>query len=79
MTWHNAVCCERCWIDREGTWKEIHPGILALISVPRPTRLTEAPIEECCFCGGPTISGIYVRANPKEMPWPCTHAVDAET
>jgi hypothetical protein len=70
-TWRHP-CCELCWIAREGVWSEIEPGVRALTSVRRPHRLIDAPIEECCVCGGPTISGIYVRADPATMP--CSHA-----
>jgi len=29
-----------------------------------PTRVAEAEPEDCCFCGDPTESGIYYRADP---------------
>jgi hypothetical protein len=71
MTWTHA-CCEMCWLEREGTWETIDPGVQVLTSVRRPSRVTEAPIEKCCFCDGPTISGIYVREDPATLT--CTHA-----
>jgi hypothetical protein len=67
----NHACCELCWIQREGEWAEIQPGVRALTSVRRPVRQIDAPIEECCFCGGPTISGIYVRTDPASLS--CSH------
>ncbi len=33
-----------------------------------PLRLTEPEEEQCCFCGVATVSGIYVRKDPKELP-----------
>lgn len=30
-----------------------------------PVRVLEHSEEMCCFCGGPTREGIYVRADPR--------------
>ncbi len=32
-----------------------------------PIRLTEPELERCCFCGGDTRSGIYVREDPVKL------------
>jgi hypothetical protein len=31
-----------------------------------PFRVKQAGLDSCCFCGKPTVSGIYVRANARE-------------
>lgn len=42
--------CEACWRQARGG---------------EPTRLIGDEAGACCFCGGVTESGIYVRANPE--------------
>lgn len=51
--WTHAICND-CW-DKE------NPG-----KVPR--RLVNKVVEDCCFCGQPTISGIYVKQHPADTP-----------
>ena len=37
----------------------------------QPTTLKpEFREETCCYCGKPTRSGIFVRENPREVPYP---------
>ena len=51
-------CCDDDWIEH-------HPG-------REPTRIKPefADEETCCYCGQVTVSGIYVRVNPHEVPHP---------
>lgn len=42
-------------------FSELHPD-------RSPTRLAPAEAEACCYCGIGTASGIYVRADPRDMP-----------
>lgn len=46
--------CESCWIK--------------LNSNRRPSVLQNADMETCCFCGYPTIIGIYVRYDGALLP-----------
>jgi len=51
--WTHAIC-DDCW-DKQ------HPD--------RPSpRAGEGETECCCWCGAATWSGIYLRADPKDMP-----------
>lgn len=50
--------CDECW--------PVHRGDRA------PVRVVEAEQETCCYCGGPTTSGIYVRDAP-DVPGHCAH------
>lgn len=54
----NQPCCNTCWTAR---WPD-----------REPTRFNEEYriVETCAFCGDPNDSGIYVRANPNEVPFP---------
>ena len=55
MTWTQPVC-EDCWYS--------------LYPEREPTRLRQAEIETCCKCGIQTWSGIYIRIDPKTVPYP---------
>lgn len=37
---------------------------------PEPVKLLEPEDEICCFCGAPTVSGIYDRVDPSTVPFP---------
>ena len=50
--WTHGICDE-CWEERE-------PG-------REPARLKPRVLDDCCFCGNMTRSGIYVRADPKTL------------
>lgn len=55
MTWTHTIC-RSCWNERyEG----------------EPVTVRDADVETCCFCGGWTRSGIYVRHDPKTLS--CNH------
>ena len=55
MNWSQPIC-DSCWTERK-------PGRV-------PVRLRAANCETCAYCGHPTRSGIYVRANPTHLPYP---------
>jgi hypothetical protein len=57
LSWRQAIC-ERCWLRRR-------PGRKPVCV---PWRLAE--LETCSYCGSDTIVGIYVRDNPKCVPFP---------
>ena len=63
--------CERCWIARNSEWKVIGDmGDEVLDSVRVPVRLNEPSLEQCAFCGYPTIFGVYVRQDPTTVSFP---------
>ena len=47
---------------------EIDAEVLA--HVDRPVLMRDPPIEQCSFCGQPTIFGAYVRHDPADVPYP---------
>lgn len=57
--WTHAIC-DTCWSARNGGRAPVH--------------LREPDLEICCFCGGPTKRGIYVRHDPAELRCRGTHA-----
>lgn len=55
MSWTQPVC-EQCWF---------------LVNITKePVRMKEADPERCCKCGVETNSGIYIRVDPKTVPFP---------
>lgn len=74
----NQPKCERCWIEHEGRWDtDEAEGITYLSSVRIPFRLTDPDgprVEQCAWCGQPTIVGIYVRADPATVPYPAVES-----
>jgi hypothetical protein len=64
----NAPKCETCWIDHEAEWDPANPN--RLLSLREPVRLQHNPqLEQCAWCGAPTIFGVYVRAARAELPY----------
>jgi hypothetical protein len=68
MTWVDAPICERCWVEREGTWEEADGDVdlVRLVALRQPLRMInpingEFRIENCHFCDWPTFCGIYQR------------------
>jgi hypothetical protein len=55
MSWTQPVC--------EDCWKKVYPGAT-------PCKLIEPALETCCLCGAATRSGIYIRRDPAEVPFP---------
>lgn len=51
--WTHAICAS--------CWAALHPD-------REPIRVTDAPLDTCCYCGNPSTSGIYVRADPTTTP-----------
>jgi len=54
VSWTQAIC-NNCWSE----WYEYEPF-----------RTREPEVEICCYCGQETLSGIYVRIDPKTVPFP---------
>jgi hypothetical protein len=65
--WTHSIC-EADWIDKLGNWETLPDGNEALMSIPAPTRLKDAQLEQCCYCGRPTIFGAYIREDPNVLP-----------
>lgn len=63
--WNHSMCGE-CWLEKH---LKVHPN--GDIEFRPPVRMLNAEKETCCFCGGPTRLGIYVRQDPKELK--CQH------
>lgn len=65
LSW-DQPCCERCWIYRIGRTDDGE--------IRRPVRVAgrDPVVEQCAFCGMLTIMGIYVRHDPREVPYPST-------
>lgn len=63
--WTHAQC-ERCWCDQQGEWTDDD----RLVSLRQPTmvRSDDFDLRPCCFCGGPTFVGIFVRHDPAKLP-----------
>lgn len=59
MNW-NQVSCGPCWVRN-------NPG---RGNPARALNADQGPSETCSWCGEQTNSGIYVRANPNEVPFP---------
>lgn len=55
QSWNQPIC-EACWEKRS-------PGRV-------PVRVPAADVETCGYCGRETRSGVYVRDNPGEVPFP---------
>lgn len=55
MNWTQPICDE-CW-EKESPDRE-------------PARFRDAKREICCLCGEEHESGIYVRKDPKTVPFP---------
>lgn len=51
--WTHSMC-NLCW-DKKNPTRE-------------PYVIKDRMLENCCFCGEPTRSGIYVRENPATLP-----------
>ena len=58
--WTHSMCGE-CWLERH-----LKFNADGTVAFKPPARVLDAAKETCCFCGGPTRLGIYVRHDPKE-------------
>jgi len=69
MSW-NQPQCEACWIEYNTHTEEILVGGVPLNQVTHVTTPYRAPnptLEQCAFCGRPTIVGIFVRWDPDNI------------
>jgi hypothetical protein len=66
LSWTQPTC-ETCWILRHSTWKEDED---VLVSIDRPVMVRDDSIQQCSYCGSPTIVGIYTRADPATVAFP---------
>jgi hypothetical protein len=57
--------CEADWINRSAKWDGNR-----LTSLQMPVRLADPEIEQCAWCGEPTILGAYVRVETATVPHP---------
>lgn len=57
QSWTQPIC-DPCWEKKKGNRV--------------PIRTVSPPEERCAYCGAGTRSGIYVRANPSDVPFPAT-------
>lgn len=64
--WTQAIC-ERDWIARNAEWDG---GKLVSIRRATTIRDPESPVEQCCYCGEPTIWGAFIREDPATVPFP---------
>lgn len=77
LSW-NVPCCENCWFEIRGEWTMDRLGgrsVERLVSVIMPVRVPEPVLEQCGYCGGPTIFGVYRRQDPSTVPYPKAEAV----
>lgn len=58
--WNHRIC-ERCWFDGPG---KITDDDGYTVMARQPTRVVDYPPGLCCYCGGITILGIFVRKDP---------------
>jgi hypothetical protein len=60
LSWTQPVC--------DDDWAERNPDR------PNPVRMNPefTEQEQCCYCGKPTKSGIYVRVDPATVPFPAS-------
>ena len=55
MNWTQPMC-PTCWRQRH----QERPPVSAL----------DSDVQTCAFCGKPTSAGIFVRADPRTVPFP---------
>ncbi len=56
-TFSNHPMCDKCWIDQHTVEEDDN-----LFSLTMPVKVELFTLEFCCWCGDPTLSGIYVHA-----------------
>lgn len=62
--------CDPCWVEEHSEWAETSDGEMVPVSYSIPTVMKGYPLELCCLCGRHTISGIYIRRDPRAVPYP---------
>lgn len=60
MNWTQPMC-EACWVA-------FNPEL-------RPARIINPQVELCAWCGEYTTDGIYMHANPDDVPYPAVPRV----
>jgi hypothetical protein len=78
MPFVSQPLCEACWIVEKGETLIGEDGDPVLCHVPQPTRAMFSGLEECCECGNPTISGIYVKKDLLKVRFPSIDDGDEE-
>lgn len=58
LTWTHAQC-ESCWIFKNTKRRDD-----GTVEVRRPILAMGSELTICCFCGGWTLVGIFVRHDP---------------
>lgn len=64
MSWTQPMC-ERDWIKQQSKWDGD-----VLLSIRIPVIVLDRGIEQCAWCGEPTVVGIFVRVDPSTVPYP---------
>lgn len=59
--WSHPICMA-CWFDQRGN--------------DVPYRVASSIKEICCWCGNNTFTGVYVRADPDDLPFHKVHEVE---
>lgn len=68
MNWNQPVC-EQCWITEHAIYALDTRGVVG-VKLPTVVRGNDVEVEQCCRCGSPTIMGVYVRIDPRTVPYP---------
>jgi len=64
MSWTQPLCL--------ACWESSRPGQI-------PCRVRDDGEERCCTCGRPTTEGIYVRLDPRTVPYPLVESDEKES
>ena len=62
--------CDPCWVSETAQWEKTDDGEWVPVSYSIPSVTKGFPLEMCCMCGSHTISGIYIRRSPENVPFP---------
>jgi len=67
VTWTQAVC--------ENGWRDYSQREFGYVRTPSRVQVPfeeeeQREEERCCFCGNVTDSGIFIRIDPKTVPYP---------
>jgi len=65
LSWTQPTC-EPCWIKQHATYDDDD----VLVSIDRPVMVKDDMVQQCAYCGAPTIVGIYTRADPATVLFP---------
>lgn len=71
MTWNQPQCTD-CWVGANSTPAADDDGGLM---IRQPVRVNDEwadALRVCSFCGRVTASGIFVRADPRSVPYPAS-------